>query len=248
MPDEPVVQPVVEPVVVAPVVQPVQEPAAPVVQAVAEPVVEPIKAVPDTTFAESASATLTEAGLDANEIISEVNANNGEVSVELYNKLLSKLGAAKADLLVSGYKQEVSNITARQDAENNKVFDLVGGKAEWDKIAEWTKTDTSGLSKEAAVVYNEMLAAGGVKAALAAKALKEAYMASPGFEPAPNLMQGDGAAPAAGTQLISRAEYTTEKQKAFRNNDGAAVQALEARAKYTMQNHANIWRTAKING
>lgn len=248
MPDEPIVQPVVEPVE-QPVVQPVQEPVIqPAIEPVVQPVTEPIKEVPNATFADSASATLTEAGLNPDEIVQAVNANNGEVSVELYNTLVSKLGAAKADLLVSGYKQEVQNRTALQDAENNKVFDLVGGKAEWDKIVDWTKTDTSGLSKEAAVVYNEMLAAGGVKAALAAKALKEAYMASPGFEPTPNLMQGDGLAPAIGTQLISRAEYTTEKQKAFRNNDGAAVQALEARAKYTMQNHANIWRTAKING
>ncbi len=260
---EPVTEPVV-PKVGEPVPEHKQEPVVPPNPAPPEPVVptapepeqvpeqevpkEVPKEVPDGDFFSTASETLKEAGFNPEEVAQRINDNEGKISSELYSEMYQKLGKTQADLLVSGFKTNYADIIAKQEVEKSKVYDVVGGEDMWQKIAAWTATEEAALEPEAAKVYNEMLAAGGVKAALAANALKEAYMASPGFTAAPNLVTGDSTPPAAGVEPISRSEYTNKKREAFNSNDGVAVASLEARARFTMEQHPNLWRTAKIRG
>lgn len=243
MPDEPVVTaveptpPIVEPVVPVEVI-----PAAPVT-----PEVPATPVVPTKDFYATASEVLTAGGFVPSEVADKIKANGGEISQELYSELATKLGKPHADFLSQGYEVKRAGILAQQEIENKKVFDVVGGKDTWEAIAKWTSTEESGLSAEAATAYNEMLAAGGVKAAIAANALKEAYMASPGFTSAPALVTGDGSPAPTGVTPISRSEYVAEKQKAINANDAVAVSSLEARARFTQANHANLWRSVKLS-
>jgi len=237
--------------VVVPVVEPLVTPEVVVVPpVVTAPVVEPVVTPPvvqTTDFYETASTTLTEAGFVPADVAAKIRDNGGKVSPELYAELSGKLGKVTTDLLAQGYEVKRADLVAKQEVENEKVYTEVGGKDAWEAISAWTQTDASGLSKEAADAYNEMLAAGGVKAALAAKALKEAYMASPGFTQEPNLVTGDSTPAPTGVVPISRAIYVAEKQKAIYANDSATIASLEARARFTQANHANIWRNVRIS-
>lgn len=247
----PVVEPVVEPAVtpVAPVEPAVKvEPAAEPVTPVAEPIVEPVKEIPQGDFLTSADTILTDAGFDTSDVVEKINANNGEVSVELYNDIVGKTSKGVADSLVSGFKTEVANAETRQQAETAKVYEEVGGEEVWNKIAEWTADPASKLDPAAAKQYNAMLAAGGVQAQLAAKALKEAYMASPGFSADANLVPGDSTPAPSGLEPISRVEYTKLKKEARQKGDGVADAALDARARHTMENLPNQWRLAPLEG
>ena len=242
--------PVVEPKTPKPSIEPAPavEPA-PTPEPKAEPIVDPsVTEIPQEDFISSASTILTDAGFDPSTVMERINANDGEVSVELYNELVAKTSKGQADVLVSGFKTEVSNIETAQVAENQKVYEAVGGEETWNKKAEWTKTEESGLTSEAAKEYTAMLQAGGVQAQLAAKALKEAYVSSPGFTADPNLVPGDSTPPAKGLELISRTQYLVDKKKARSENNGVLDAALDARAKHTMETNPGMWRGIKIEG
>lgn len=245
---EPVVEPVATPAQVATPTPAVEPAAAEPVAPVAEPIVEPVQEIPEGDFLTSADTILTDAGLDTSDVVEKINANEGKVSVELYNEIVAKTSKGVADSLVAGFTTEVANAEKRQAAETAKVYEVVGGEAEWNKIAAWTSDPASKLDPAAAKEYNAMLAAGGVQAQLAANALKEAYMASPGFSADANVVPGDGTPPAQGLEPISRAQYTTEKKKARQSGDGVLDAALDARARHTMQNFPNQWRLAPLDG
>lgn len=201
------------------------------------------------SFLEAANKMLTDKGINTQALADSINAAGGKVTAEVRKILEGKLGAAEATMLITGYEAEISKVNASIKAEAEKVYEIVGGEEEWNKIAAWAKTPEAGLDPEAKVQYNAMLAQGGVQAALAAKAIKEAYMASPGFTQDANLMQGQEPA-SAPSQIdpISRSEYINEKRKAVSSNDGVAVAALEERARFTMEHHAEKWRGGIYNG
>lgn len=259
IPKEPVapVEPVapIEPVVPIAPVEPLKvEPATPVEPVEpTEPVVPIEPAVPATDikqgdFFSSASDLLSKAGLDTDSIVKRIEENNGVVTPELRAEMAAKLGESQTTILVSGLATELTNVQTAQTKEAEKVYEVVGGKEQWEKIAAWTATPESKLSEEAATEYNAMLSKGGVQAQLAAKALKEEYMSSPGFEQPENLMKGESTpAPTGVVEAISRAKYTAAKRKAVYENDAAAVATLEKQARYTMDKHPDMWRGARID-
>jgi hypothetical protein len=151
-------------------------------------------------------------------------------------------------LLTATYKAEVTTAKSKAEARNNAVYSVVGGKESWDAIAQWTTTPEAGLDEAAAAEYNKMLASGGVQAELAAKALKEAYMASPGFKQAnPTMTEPTGVVPAApAVEPVSRRQYTDQRKKAIREGNAAEVAALDARARHTMQSLPDQWRLNAI--
>lgn len=264
LPVEPVVEPAavaVEPVApVEPAQGQVNEPAPvlpdadPVVPEVPEtlevPATNPAY-IPESygTFMEAANSVLTAKGINTDALARSIEAADGVVTEEIRTILVDKLGAAEATVMISGFETEYSNASTSISTEANKVYDVVGGKEEWNKIAEWTKTPEAGLTPEAKDAYNSMLQQGGVQAELAAKAIKEAYMASPGFTQDPNLMPADSNAnPAVTMETISRSVYVSEKQKAIRENDGVAVAKLEERARFTKENNKDQWYGTRFSG
>jgi len=239
MPDElPVGE---QPVVPTQVVEPVQagftEKSVPTAPVKAD-------AVPDVDFFSSAKTLLKDKGFDPTEVVNKIDANNGKIPLDLYNDLTSKLGVTETNTLVAGYSQARDAANASIEQENQRIYDVVGGKDKWEAAAAWTKTPEAGLTPEAAKAYNKMFAEGGLQAELAANAIMEAYMKSPGFTQAPTLVQGDGPAPILGLTAISRSKYVEEKAKAITANDAVAVKSLEERARHTMQNNPGLWRGA----
>jgi len=256
----PVTEPPVEPVVQPGTQEPAQQTAAPApVQAPAPAQAPPLTPpqTPDPVQAEPvAYDPIGNVALDAAaKIVQEAGFNPIALSNELYQTgrlsdttvqaLEQKLGAEQVALLTTTYHAEIKKEQDAAEARNQEVYKVVGGKETWDALAQWTTTPEAGLSPEAADEYNAMLAAGGVQAKLAARALKEAYMASPGFkENTPNTMvQGDDPAPTGHTiEPISRLQYVDEKRKAIRSGDATKVAQLEARAQYTLKHAAAQWR------
>lgn len=181
-------------------------------------------------------------------VLSQEIQTQGELSAPTRAALEAKLGADQVTLLASTYTSEIKNAETQANARNQAVYDAVGGKETWDALAEWTTKPEAGLSPEAADAYNEMLAAGGVQAELAAKALKEAYMASPGFKQNnPAIVTPDAAVPAqTQVQAISRRQYTEQRKAAIRTGNAAEVAALDQRARLTMEKLPEQWRVSAI--
>ena len=234
-----------------PVTEPVQVDPAPQVTEPEQPQqpVQPVAYEPTgNTALDAAAKIVSEAGFDPAAVSDELNTN-GKLSDQTLLALEGKLGKEQVALLASTYNTEIKKIQEKAQAEVNAVYTEVGGKETWDAIAQWTTTPESGLDKQAAQEYNAMLSAGGVQALLAAKALKEAYMASPGFTATqPNtLVTADSAVPAQPViETISRRQYVEEKRKAMSVGDAATVAKLEARAHYTRKNVPNQWRMTPL--
>jgi hypothetical protein len=237
---------------VAPAAAPV-EPAAPLQASPVAPAVAPVApvVVPYTKTGnqalDAAAKIVSNQGFDPIALSKEIT-EQGDLTPESRAALEAKVGVEQTAILTSTYRSEVKNAQAAADSKNQAVYDAVGGKEQWDAIAKWTTTEGAGLSTEAANDYNTMLAAGGVQASLAARAIKEAYMASPGFkQDNPVIVQADGVVPVQSVVApISRPQYITERKKAVREGNATAVQSLDNRATHTMNNIPDQWRVKSI--
>lgn len=241
---EPTPTPVPTPVP-APVPEPSIAPPAPT----PAPTPEPASTVQPTgnKILDAAAKLVSEHGFNPNTLSQEIE-NSGDLQPATRSALEEKLGTEQVELLIASYKAEVQSVKTTAEKKRQAVYDAVGGKEQWDAIAQWTTTDEAGLSQEAADEYNKMLAAGGVQAQLAANALKEAYMATPGFKQAnPTMQSADSAVPASpNIEAISRRQYVEQRKKAVRTGNAAEVAALDARATHTMTNLPNQWRMNAI--
>lgn len=245
-PAEPVA-PAVEPSAPAPAPEPAPEPA-PDPEPTPEPAPEPVKApVTGNSALDAVATVLSDNGFDPTAISQEM-VQSGQLSEQTKASLEEKLGAAQVSLLMNTYNTEVTNIKSAAEQKRQAVFSVVGGEEQWNAIAEWTKTAESGLSQEAADDYNKMLAAGGVQAELAANALKEAYMATPGFKQNnPTMESADSVVPAQpNVEPISRRQYVEQRKAAVRTGNASEVTALDSRAKHTMDNLPGQWRMSAI--
>lgn len=226
---------------------PVAAPASLAVEAAAVPATPTFTKTGNAVY-DNALDLVAKSGLDPAKLSDEFS-KTGAVSADTRKAMVEKLGEAQTAVLEAAVKAEHTGQVAKAQAKVDAVFDVLGekngreaGKELWGKIAEWSKTEASGLSKEDAAKFNSMLAEGGLQAELAAKALKERYMAAPNVSTPPNLIHGDATGAPAGLAPISRAQYTEEKRKAMNSRDAAAVELLEKRARYTMEHKADLWR------
>ena len=233
---------------------PVQEPAQPVQEPVAAPEPEPVKEAPKyeptgNEFFDSAAAVAADAGLSPADVAKYVT-EHGNLSDEHRKALVSKIGEAHTNLLLQGFKSEVKKSNDSVKSVLESVHKAVGGEDTWKQIQEWTRSDSSGLTEEGEKEYNRMLQAGGIQAELAAKALKEAYMASPGFkESNPNMTPADAAAtPSPSVAPISRPQYVSEYKKAQQTGNLTEIKILDERARVTMERYPDQWRPARITG
>lgn len=195
---------------------------------------------------DSAAALVSKAGFDPIALHNELE--NG-LTQETRAQLEGKLGKEQTSVLIRSVSSEIETQRNKVKETLSSVHSTVGGEQTWNSIVEWSRTEEAGLDPKAAEEYNAMLNAGGVQAQLAARALKEAYMSSPGFkEQNPTMEQADSSAPASPSlEPISRPQYTEEYNKAIRAGDAAKAAALDARAKYTMQHYPQQWRVLRLN-
>ena len=228
---------------VAPVPSPaIPEPApAPV----PEPAPEPAPVIPPATAIDAAESLLQAQGFDVAQVTNQL-IQNGKLDDATQEQIVSKFGQAQALIMLDTFKSARTAAEAQAKVAIQSVHDTVGGEDTWNKIAEWTATPEAGLSDDAADMYNEMLASGGVRAELAAKALKEAYMAAvPGFNNTPLAEPTGVVPPTSAIQAISRPQYIKDRQTAVRDGDQVLVESLDARATHTMEHAPNQWRVTK---
>ena len=239
-------QPLQEPVAPAPIPTPTPEPVvAPV------PSQEPVAAQEFTPTGnevfDSAASIVAKAGFDPTKLSDELS--NGGITPATRAALEAKLGKEQTAVLVRSVTSELDAVKGKSAAILTSVHNTVGGEGVWNQIVAWTRTPEAGLDEAAATEYNTMLNAGGVQAQLAAAALKEAYMSSPGFrQDNPTIVTPDAAVP--GTSIItpiSRPQYTELYSKAIREGNAVEVASLDARAKHTMTNLPEQWRVRPLN-
>jgi hypothetical protein len=68
-------------------------------------------------------------------------------------------------------------------------------------------------------------------------------MSAPSYTQPGTTVPGDAPGSPSTIAPISRVEYTALKSKAMRTGDAAQVALLEARAKHTIANKPELWRT-----
>ena len=196
---------------------------------------------------DAAAKVLLDKGLDPTALAQEIE--QGGLSPQSKAAMDAALGADQSAILEATYVSETAKVKQSVQQKLDTVHSAVGGQEEWDAIVAWTQTPEAGLDEQAANDYNELLNAGGVKAQLAARALKEAYMSSPGFkEQNPTAVQPQGmVAPTPTVAPIARRQYVEERKKAVREGNAALVESLDARARYTMERVPSSWRLAPID-
>lgn len=156
----------------------------------------------------------------------------GDMSKVKWDVLESRLGKAKAHLVKTGvidYNDRVAKATRETTA---KVFDIVGGKENWTKVADWVakvkKADPSSKAKFDSIQAG--LDAGGYTAELVAKELRAMYEADPtnnglGTD---KIVHGNKPDATAGGP-IDKKTYQTEIKKAYAEGDQKLINSLRAR-------------------
>ncbi len=130
-------------------------------------------------------------------------------------KLIEKVGADAAKLVMIGAEQFLADKTTRNATIVKDIQDVVGGEDNWAKIAAWAKTD-SGISDDQLGEYINMIDSGGAQARFAASELVAAYnesdknttLTAPGNTP----LEGDNANTPGGRSLTRNA-YAAEVAK-----------------------------------
>lgn len=156
----------------------------------------------------AAQAVVEQAGLDFNALTSEFT-EKGELSADSLSKL-EKAGITKD--VVDQYVQGQQALAAQRDA---KGLEVVGGKENFTRMAEWAKTN---MTHEELTAFNKGVAGSEAEMVQAMSALQVRYTAANGSEP--KLLGGQGGdTPAAGYR--SRAEMTTAMKDPRYNADPA---------------------------
>lgn len=226
----PVAQPPVAPQVVQPVVpptdgtvvQPVVPPAVvePVVQQVADTVVEPVKK-PSSADVDALTQFLVEAGLNVEEVVATVTANDGSPSLAQMKALIEKHGEGVANLLAAQMKQLDAGVKAKAAKNDSEVYKQVEaafegvttqtGKETWVELAGWAKDNVDVQTRKE---INTLLAAGGLQAKLAVEHLVGLFKGRQNTDLQPAvLLDGDGVSESSGVTPIDKATYTRELNK-----------------------------------
>lgn len=236
-------EPTVEPTA-AQETPPAEEPAAPkeegatLPEVEAEKPAEPEVAEPEdddlpfeATGNEVIDNTFTafhEAGVDFDKAFSKFAETGDEKDVD-YEYLESILGKHTTQIMINSIKAEEERLAKADQELVGRVEEAAGGKELWTGVKDWIASGESGLTREGWKSYNDMLAAGGVQAELAARELSRMYQQSPGFKQPANLIPGDAAGQRQPVEQISRVEYAQQMRKVVREHGENSPQAEQLR-------------------
>jgi len=154
-------------------------------------------------------------------------------------KLIEKVGADKAKLVMIGAESFLKDKTTRNAGIVADIQKVAGGEENWKKVAEWAKTD-SGISDDQLAEYIGMIDNGGAQARFAASELVAAYngndknttLEAPGVPP---VIEGDSSNTPGGRSL-TRNEYAAE------------VSALHAQGRVPTQSELDELSAARRRG
>ena len=179
----------------------------------------------DSTEAERVRPFLEDAGLTPAEVAASVTSTDGEVSIEIMQKLVEKHGEGVAGLIADKLKGlHTSNVTAAKAADN-AVFAQVAtafkdvtdqsGADTFKELATWAK---SNLSVQERTEINGLLRQGGKAAELAINSLAASFKKSDSFIPQPaKLVSGDNSVNEYGGKPLDKTGYNRELRKLMDN-------------------------------
>lgn len=183
-------------------------------------------------------------GSDA--VINEV-VTNQELSLTSKAKLVDKLGADVAALVINQLETSVAAVKEAGAVEGKRLkdyaFDKFGGanpEETWTGLQQFAQGQTANLSAEDRKSMNEMLSAGGIKAELVIDSLYSKYKSSDSYIERPTLMQGDKTIQSS-MVLVSKKEYQDQIGPAIQKygESSQEVQGLRQRRSFSLQKGYN---------
>lgn len=151
------------------------------------------------------------------DIVNEVLS--GEVSEET-QKLIEENGLSKhLDMIVKGHQLE-------QEKNNQEVFSVVGGEAQYKELQEWGKNN---MTKEEQAAFNDALFSGNLNLAkLAVQGLNAQYIAKNGKSP-DKVLEGGSTANESNRPYSSQMEYIKATQSIEFKRNPEVRREVEAR-------------------
>lgn len=149
-----------------------------------------------------------------------------------FAEMEKKIGKDKANLVASAAKDYFNSAKATESGKQKAVHDEVGGEANYALVRDWAlkKEKSDPKFAEQLNEYRKMIDLGTASAALAGKALKQAYEADPSNKSlGTKMVQGDGVPSREnGGQTLTRNEYLAQVKVAQDKGDMAEVARLRA--------------------
>jgi hypothetical protein len=87
--------------------------------------------------------------------------DNGKFSDEHIKVMEEKMGKAQTSILLQGIENELKASAARQEAEDQAVFDSVGGEENYNAAVDWINSEESGWTQEEKDDMDKLLQMGG---------------------------------------------------------------------------------------
>lgn len=139
----------------------------------------------------------------------------GDVTKIDRDALVEKVGKAQANIILRGTEVYINDAKAASAASDKVVFDAVGGKDNWDKVAAWS---VDNIPEETLAEYRPMIEKGGAQAKFAVAEILSSYNAADGnstISVETPRAEPTSVSPPAST-ATTRAEYVAALEKAHR--------------------------------
>lgn len=183
--------------------------------------------------ADAVTAMLKEAGVtleEADALFAKAVESKDMKDIDV-EALTKKVGKEKAALIMIGVKDYYGRKFAGIQETVTAVHDVVGGKDNWTKVAEWArnKADKDPAFAKELDQYNVMFDTNKKAALAAVNELKVAYEKDPGNKSLNvKIVQGDGSASKLGGETLSRKDYLAKIKEAEDNRDFGEANRLRA--------------------
>ena len=162
---------------------------------------------------------------DAKALIYDPLTEHGDPTKLDKDALIEKVGKANANLVMAGIENFVAKNNAKNEAVLKDVYEVAGGKENWDQVAPWAKEKLSEADRKD---YADMLDAGGAKAKFAAQEIIRLYNADTNNTSIgkTTTLEGESAAGDQG-EAITRVEYAERMDKLHRTGKASKAAIAE---------------------
>jgi len=217
-------------------ITPQQQPA----QEQPKPEVAPVKVTYKDPAAKQVMDMLTKAQLDPAQVRTALTDNDGQVTPEIYQALVTTHGEGMANLLASQMSTMHKAAVEKGQAQNKELYSFLeekfkdvttqSGEATFKELDQWA---VQNLEAGKVAELNKLIKGGGMGAKLALQELTNTFLASGDFTQEMIGVTGDTAAPTGGGEPLSRAAYAAElaklRQAGENYETSPKIRALQAR-------------------
>ena len=162
---------------------------------------------------------------DAKALIYNPLTEHGDPTKLNKNALIEKVGKANANLVLAGIENFVSKNNTKNEAVLKDVYEIAGGKDNWEQVAPWAREKLSEADRKD---YADMLDAGGAKAKFAAHEIIRLYNADTNNTSIGKTTTLEGESPAGDQgEAITRIEYAERMDKLYRTGKASKAAIAE---------------------